>query len=817
MHTAVQFDSSCIASPFSPCFEKLGIRKRYISAASLYLRVMMTHFPVTDKSIKVFGTFCLMVSAMLLLLAPLSTVNGAFSTLPAESEAKFVIYPDGTVGLAARGNATGMVQTSGSTIDIDAQFFESANTQGVSMNATMTLPSEQVSQFPLNVMNMSMAAEYSDGVEKSGINVSVTLPSKSTMQGMDVDFSGFPFNTTDFTLNGEYANQSFNGTMTVHLIPGLTLGDIHVNIRGNLTGMTINDSILVFYNYTLPIPGFPTLNETYLNQLLQMLKLTILGEGPGSLYNMTLGLLKCTDFNATVTPIDQNSARISFSVVFQGDLIQLLALLSIDSIIPGGGNPFGPYGTRFTSTLNSPIYSMLNATLYAAKSAQLTMSYSKANRRLDVQTVATTDLKELWNATGKVVQNMYPPQTLPYVQSIFNMTFCSMKSFNATGSYSNGQFKYSDNYIFEGDLNAEVNHIKNAYVDMMNSTADIPRDIASIIKEADLDVSNLEVSVEAKNDFVSWSFCNVEIAPPIDSINATCFRLRRLFNLTSGPSEPPSQNERLKLIVQGGSNSTHSVTLFIDPDDPEKPKYPDEFSSGNTMVWNNMSISKLQNLIFKVWEGSAETVYAPASITPTAPFTIDGQETTGCRLILTSISKSATISIKNTTSAGTGPAPPTYKMLGSFVQVSTDTRDLTINLTVCIYYTHEQLDAQGLGENDLKIFYWDTATSSWIAAETQVNTTEHYAWAVVDHLSTWVIMGQTAGTIWGETWFIATVIVVVAAAVIVATVLLLRRKRLQPKDTRTSESPPAQTIDRQRYGDVMPLSILLVKWIIAGI
>jgi len=732
---------------------------------------------------------------MLLFLAPLSAVMGAVSTLSAETEAKFVVYPDGTVELTGMGNATGMIQSSGSTIHMDAQLSKDAGTQRASVNTTMTLPPEQASQFPLNATDMSMATEYSDGLEKSGINASVILPGKSAMQGMGIDFTGFPFNSTDFTLSGEYANQSFNGIVTVHLVPGLTLGDIHLDLQGNLTGMTIRDSIVVFYNYTMPIPGFPNLNETYLSQMLQILAFTIPGEGPGSLYNMTLGVFKCTDFNYAITPIDQNSARISFSAVFQGDFIQLLTSIYTGSIFPSGGNPFGPYMPPGfpVSALNSTIYSLLNATCYAAKSGELTMSYSKASRRLDVQTAATMNRKELWNATGKAVQDIYPPQMQPYIQSIYNMTFCSLKSFNASMSYSNGQLRYSDNYVFEGDLNAEINHVKNAYIDMMNATAGIPREMISIMKESDLDISNLDVSLEVRSDTVLWSFGNVKVTPPTDLINATCFKLGRFFNLTSSPSEPPRQNERLKLTVQGGSNGTHSVTLFIDPNDPEKPIAPDEFAGGNTMIWNNMSISKLKGLIFKVWEGNAETIYTPTSITPTAPLTIDVKENAGCTLTLTSISKSATISVKNTTSAGTGPTPVTYKMLGSYIQVATDQSDLTVNLTMCIYYTHEQLSALGLSENDLKIFYWDAVTSSWTAAETQLNTTEHYAWTVVNHLSTWAIMGQTAEAPWGQTWFIAAVVAVVLAAIIIVAALVLRRRRPSPKETKASETPPQQT------------------------
>jgi len=725
------------------------------------------------KIIAVFITFYL-TSLMMSFLGFQSAYANAMETPSnyTNVEVKFIVYPDGTVGLAGKYNYTseypfylfGPYTPADADIELDAQITKNGGMHDVSIVTTLTVPSEEASEFPFNATTATMTGEYSSGTYTTDISVSVTFPDSFYTDSTLVDFSIFPFNSTDVTIAGEYSEQSFNGTITVHMLPGFTLGDINVNFEGNLTNLTIDDELTVFYNYTLPIPGFPSLNETSLNELLLMLNRTIPGVGLGSLYDMIGGMLTCTTFNTTLTPIDANSATVSFLVIIQGDFIELLTKLFTGSLM-GVPSPY-PEGA---------IYSLINATLHSLENADFTLSYSKAAKQLDLQAAVRRDV-EYDIATSQMLPEMYPPEMRPYIESMLNTTYCSLYSSTETLSFQSGQMSYEVNYTIEDDLNAEVNYLQNLYFDMMNATYPVPPQM-NILKDIYPDISNLHLNFKMENISMLSNFDGAKVTPPIDSINTTCFRLERLFNMASSEYEPPRENEKMKLIVQGGSNGTHTVTLFIDPTDPERVPNPDEFAEGNTMIWNNQSISKLKRLIFKVSEGYAETIHNPASVTQDNPFMIDAEETASCVLTLTNVSKSATLYIKNITApTDISPPPGTYNILGNYIQITADPKDVTTNGTIRIYYTPEQLSELGLDENSLKIFYWNEAANDWEAIDTQINTAEHYVWATVSHLSIWVLMGQPLTTLWEQPWF-QTLIVVIIAIVIIAVLLGLRRKK----------------------------------------
>jgi hypothetical protein len=148
-------------------------------------------------------------------------------------------------------------------------------------------------------------------------------------------------------------------------------------------------------------------------------------------------------------------------------------------------------------------------------------------------------------------------------------------------------------------------------------------------------------------------------------------------------------------------------------------------------------------------------------------------------LIVNSISTPATLAIKNlTTPSGVGSVPEAYRLLNNYIQITSDAEDASINVTMRIYYTHDQLSAAGLDENSLKIYYWNSTNSNWEAADTHVNTSEHYAWTTISHLSTWALLGQPAQSIFGQSWFQMTIVaIVVIVVIIVAAALLLRKKK----------------------------------------
>jgi hypothetical protein len=748
---------------------------------------MKKYMKKISKAITNIAVFCLVLSIISFLGFEHTSVNAQMiSSYFTDVEVKFVVYPDGTVGLSSKYNYTSQYPNTGPTVYASAQVTKNGDMYGISIDGTLTVPSQQASTFPFNTTEASISDTYSNGILSSDVSASITLPNQWYSGSTMIDFESFPFNSTDLTVSAEYSNGTYNGTIEIHLVPGLALGEVEVHFKGNTTEITIDDSITVFYDLPLPIPGFASINETYVNSMLQMMNSTIPGQGPGSLYNMTSGMLTCPTFNTTLTPI-QNGAQISFLAIIRGDFIDIFAKML------GGGMPKDmeiPSLPIYSFPNATVIYNMFNATLHSVKSAEFTMSYSKAAKKLDLQATLEQNLEEFQNATIEMMPAMYPPELRPYIESLMNTTYVSMHSYNETITYDNGQMNFEEDYALEGDLNAQINHIKDIYADMLNATSPsvISESLMTTLKDTDVDISNLQLNINVSDYSTLLDFEGVNVAPPVDRINATCFRLERFFNITSSPyGESPRQNERMKLIVQGGNNGTHTVTPFIDPTDPDKVLDPDEFAGGNTMIWDNQSISKLKRLVFKVFEGYAETIYDPTSITESNPMTIDAEETANCMLTLTNISKSATISIKSVTApTGVDPLPGTYKGLGNYVQITADAVDITGSFTIRLYYTDEQLSELGLDENSLEILYWDEAANDWVAINTQINTTAHYAWATVSHLSTWALAGQTSPAFWEQPWFVPSIVIIVAVVLISIAVVFLKKKKQPPQTKENS-------------------------------
>jgi len=221
------------------------------------------------------------------------------------------------------------------------------------------------------------------------------------------------------------------------------------------------------------------------------------------------------------------------------------------------------------------------------------------------------------------------------------------------------------------------------------------------------------------------------------------------------------------------------------------------------MVWNNQTLSNLKDLIFNIRSEAGVAVFDianPELVSAEDPFIIDARETAAAMLFIIQISKPVTIIIRNVTAPpeGVGPPPGRFKVLGNYVEIIASETGISVNATIRIYYTPEQLEAAGLDEDTLEIHYWDATLDEWVAVESHVNTTEHYVWAIIDHFSLWVIMGKPPSpSIWTQLWFwalIGCIIVVVVAA----TLYVVRRKR-QPspapqEPTKTLESDTSKTV-----------------------
>jgi len=789
-------------------------------------------------------------------------------------EAMFTVYPNGSVALSGALDYTHMVPFNpGPEAQGIASMTRNGDVTVASANCTFVVPPDATSRFPvdlpLNTTEVSYQEQYSDAQFSSDLSVNMTLPpwlvseypfntTDFSMLGtysegigsMKTNFttsvpesirSMFPLNVTDVTVTGQYTNEQLTGKITFHVVSGFPIFDLDMNFEGNKTALSLAGEGLVIYGY-YPNIGFE-IDQAILEGLLAQYNSSIPGQGPGSIYEMTDGILECTYLNTTLTPYDSIGAWVDFDASIQGDFIELIAYMAVQSL-----SPYMPPEEReqvhdlvyaaLNTTVNSvesvdfqiaymhdtgeaeirmtfvddvlylvsslaeiaknttaldpsligPLYSIiytvipLNATLPYIGEAQTQLNYSSSTGKLQLTATSSGEIdpEEYYYPTYFLPEEM-PPELRELFESLQKTRLCNVTAYSQFLNYRDSVGNFRMECTLEGDVNAQANLVKSLIVTYMNLTS--PEQITwselLFLNQTLLDMVNLQVNFNVGNTSVTGEITGITLSPPTDPVNATCFKLERFFDLTSVDygNEPPIKGQRLRIAVKGGSNRTHTVTLFIDQTDPEKVPDPDEFAEGNTMIWNNHSISKLKRLLFKVWEGYAETIYNPASVTQDNPFTIDAEETAGCVLVLTSVSKPVTICIKNITApTEVGPPPGTCEVSGNYIQIIADPEDVTVESTVRIYYTPEQLSELGLDENSLKIFYWDEAANDWKTEDTQINTAEHYVWATVNHLSIWTLMGQSTPALWEQPWFLISIAVIVAAVIIVA-IFGLRRKK----------------------------------------
>ena len=482
-----------------------------------------------------------------------------------DAEVKFIVYPDGQVAIQGALNQTNMVpEYTGPTIYGGVNFTESDGLTMASAGFTFILPPEIASEFPFNSTTADLFGEYVGGLLTVEINATVTLPQMIASQ--------FPFNATDFTLDGEYLPNRMSGTVTVHLLSGFPLGDVDIDFNGNLTDISFNGSANAIYG----IYNGLELNETSLPQLLDQINSTIPGRGDESLYNMTDGMFEVTRIDYTVTPY-AGSAIVDFKVYIHADIVQALTTI----ITPPGEDP-------------DPICSLLNSTFYSVESASIQLAYAHAQKEASMRLAFVVDADGLWEDIVSLLPEIVPPENRTLVELLLNTTFCSVESGEFSLSYSEGQADLKATVAIEGDLNAELNYLKNTLL-----TYAVPQPLPwqeQFINDTQIDVSNLEISLDISDVAYLINLEGLAVLPPIDVINATSFKLERFFNLTAD-TPFPGGGERLEIAVEGSNNATHEVKLFR-PETVPEPNVTD--ADNKLMVWYNQSLSDLKDLIFIV-------------------------------------------------------------------------------------------------------------------------------------------------------------------------------------------------------------------------
>lgn len=690
------------------------------------------------------------------------------------------------------------------------------------MNFTTVVPESIRSMFPFNVADVTITGQYMN--ERLTGNITFHVVSGFPIFDFNMDFEG---NKTDLSFTGQALvpygdfpivgiemNQTILEGMLLQLnstIPGKGPGSLydmtseilectHLNTTVTPTYDSIIEGARVHFDVGIHGDFIEMITYVVMMQFCPPLIATASYRMPPETREQMHDMIY-EALNTTVNSVESVNFQIVYMhgtgeaeirMTFVDDVLYLIRGLAEIAV---NATALPPYmmDTLASAQLYSIIYAVisLNATLPYISEAQTQLTYSSSTGKLQLRATSSgeIDLEEYYYLTYPMPEQM-PPELRELFEALQKTRLCNITSYNQSFIYRDSVGNLRMEYTLEGDLNAQANFVKSLIVSYMNLTS--PQQITwkeLFLNQTVIDVVNLRMKFNVRSTSASGELTGITLLPPMDPVNATCFQLQRFFNLTSVDYgyEPPIAGQRLKIAVRGGSNGTHTVTLFIDPADPERVPDPDEFPGGNTMIWNNQSISKLRRLIFRVWEGHAETIFNPASVTPNNPYAIDAKQTANCRLIINTISKPATISVKNVTApTDVGALPGAYKLLGNYIQITSSVEDITVNVTIRTYYTTEQLSALGLDENSLKMFYWNGTANQWVAVEIQVNTSEHYAWATIDHFSTWVLLGQPVPPLWEQPWFLITIAVLVVVVVIIIAVLVLRRKKRPPQTKETS-------------------------------
>jgi hypothetical protein len=388
--------------------------------------------------------------------------------------------------------------------------------------------------------------------------------------------------------------------------------------------------------------------------MLYGLNSTIPGHGQYSLYNMTMGMVECTTLNTTMTPFANPlvGATVNYTATIRGNFTQLMAYAIV-----------GPYATNETRSI---IDAAINATLSSVDQASLMFRYYYGSKMGFLDLTLTSDVRALWsnalqmippivpleyrnqteallkiaNITADAVEDAsldvdyasdtqqvsihasltanvtkmkdeiipilpetVPPQFKDFVILCTNTTYCTLDSLNTTCNYANGIIDFDAKWLLDGNFTAELNRIKNCYVQYLNLTSPWMINWQMLmLNTTEIDLSNFKAEIRQGEImhgeyWTTFQFEGVKVRHVKDEMDQARFKLLRLFNVSSGSYESPREFEKLKITIIGASDANYTVLL----DAPLSVPSPDDTSPDYTiMSWHNTTLSSLKDLRFLI-------------------------------------------------------------------------------------------------------------------------------------------------------------------------------------------------------------------------
>ena len=586
-------------------------------------------------------------------------VDGALNYTHMYPENTYYPEMNASVGFSTTGNMT--TETSNGTLVFPEDTFTGynmieAHSRSVYMNgfendtisASAILPPDETQFYPYNATDVSLNASYAGGFFDVAINGQTVIP---TPAYIDAYSTLFPFNMSDATVRAEFDGTTLEGNITFHAIPGFPLTDVTVYFSGNRSSLNLMGNVNVTYsNY-----GDFQVNQTTLDQKLADLSANFTGEGLYSLYNESDGYLECTNLNVTKTPWSDPTlgADVTYSASVVGnftgalasmmfpegspsDQAQQFAYASLESAASSVKNaslvlsyyhetglaqidlhltcdvqglcssllllapPAIPSYWSSEEKQIEALFKVANATSYALTDAGVKASYSSAERKTTLDAWLMSNDTQIKNDLIPVLPDLVPPSMHDLIASYFNTTYGTVNSSVTTFDMVNGTATFASQENLQGDFEAELNLGKALLIASFNATlpsSSLPTWELNVLNETDININNFEAELQVGQDWMYANFSGLILKPQPDDISAITFRLKNWLNMTNSLNASPQEFDRFSITITGASSENQTVLLSQQPNLPS----PDQLSpDGRSMVWNNASLSSLQDVTFLI-------------------------------------------------------------------------------------------------------------------------------------------------------------------------------------------------------------------------
>jgi hypothetical protein len=499
------------------------------------------------------------------------------------------------------------------------------------LSGTSIIPQNVASELPFNVTDVTVEANLGSSNEFKG-NITLHIISGLPISDVMVNFEG---NRSDmfFTGNvsvpyGTYEGMVVNATNVAKLISEIKS---NVTCEGPSSLYNMTDGILELTNvevtnttmlgcmgvridYNASVRGdFAALIAEYINDV--YFSSTYGDQYYPVIYAALNSTLSSVNDMSFTMSYDHTQSLVSMAISFDSNLKTLWsnALELIPTKIP----------QNETDEINA-LLKLGNATAYAVQSAWLNITYlgTETQPSLDLSAGAVENASQLNNDTVKLIPDLLSyvysasPQEQNIIESYLNTTYATLDSVNTTIHLQNGIATFRTDFAFGGNLDEQINAAKTYYVNLLNYTYSLMNESlptqVSLLNQTGIDINNLRVNLQYGKDNAFLNVTGIVVYPPVQAIdNFRAFKLTNFFNATSllGSSEPPTEFEKLKIIIQGGSNSNYTVI----PSRSGTVPTPNEISSdGKTFTWENTTISSLRDMIFNIaYQGSFQNYRVP--------------------------------------------------------------------------------------------------------------------------------------------------------------------------------------------------------------